>query len=161
MLSIRLTRQTVDKMIHVVTQLLPQCKSEVQFGPESNSWRPCILRFFWTPESAGCQVAVSTVMYAHSVRAHTHTCADNCSHQSGWQSRRTDYLSTCSRQGTPPDGMLFSLKAAKIVSKRPPLLLTQTNIILHNSVDPDPTVHISLLAKPSVHVITSLTIFQC
>lgn len=54
----------------------------------------------------------------------------------------------------PPNSMLFSLKAAKTVSERPLLLLTHTNIILHNSADPDPTVHISLLAKGSVHVIT-------
>lgn len=50
--------------------------------------------------------------------------------------------------------MLFSLKAAKTVSKQLPLLLTHTNIILHNSAEPDPTVHILLLAVGSVRVIT-------
>lgn len=47
------------------------------------------------------------------------------------------------------------VKAANTVSKHPALLLTHTNIILHNSADPDPTVHILLLAKGSVHAITT------
>lgn len=65
---------------------------------------------------------------------------------------------TISPHGPDEENLLmacsFLRKAAKTVSKRPLLLLTHTNIILHNSADPDPTVHISLLAKGSVHVIT-------
>lgn len=41
----------------------------------------------------------------------------------------------------------FLWKLPRRSANVPPLLLTHTNIILHNSADPDPTVHISLLVK--------------
>ena len=114
--------------------------------------------------SVHLKVAFARLLSAHrSAHTHTHThththapadTADNGSHPSGWQSRQKDYLSPCSRQGKPSNSMLFSLKAAKTVSKHPPLLLTHTNIILHNSADPGPAVHILLLAVGSVRVIT-------
>lgn len=107
----------------------------------------------WLPGSCHHRHALTYSTCTHTPTTQTHA-HDNGSHQSGWQSRQTDYLSPCSRRGKPPNSMLFSLKAAKTVSKLPPLLLTHTNIILHNSADPDPTVHISLLAEGSVHVIT-------
>lgn len=103
----------------------------------------------------------STLTRTRCERAPAHT-PDNGSHSSGWQPRQADYLSPCSRQGKPSNSMLFSLKAAKTVSKHPPLLLTHTNIILHNSAEPDPTVHILLLAVGSVRVITPTgDIYSC
>lgn len=107
-----------------------------------NTWRWCL------PDC--CQHARA---HARALGMSTHA-PDSGSHPSGWQSRQTDYLSPCSRQGKPSNSMLFSLKAAKTVSKHPPLLLTHTNLILHNSADPDPTVQILSLAVGSVRVIT-------
>lgn len=153
------THQTDDKVIHVVSVAVSTMKIWAAIWARKQFLKAACLKIlpFWTPESAVCQVAVSTGMHTHTLHAptHTHITPDNGSHQSGWQSRQTDYLSPCSRRGKPPNSMLSSLKAAKTVSKHPPLLLTHTNIILHNSADPDPTVHILLLAKGSVHVITT------
>lgn len=105
-----------------------------------NTWKCCL------PSS--CQHSHA---HTYCTCMHTHMCLITALIS---QADSPDYLSPWSRRGKPPNGMLFSAKAAKTVSKRPLLLLTHTNIILHNSADPDPTVHISLLAKGSVHVIT-------
>lgn len=111
-----------------------------------NTWRRCL--------PGCCQHARAHARAsARCERTPTHA-PDSGSHPSAWQSRQTDYLSPCSRQGKSSNSMLFSLKAAKTVSKHPPLLLTHTNIILHNSADQDPTVHILSLAVGSVRAIT-------